>query len=326
VNSFHKNPSQELYDIDGGAPSSKGKSCVIIVTYNKIPNLKQINNALLEGHIDGLIVVDNSNRNDLIIGIKLQFLTDISSKYSLIENHENLGISRAINKGLAKAIEESYEYIYLLDDDAVVSKYHFSQLRKEYEDLVNKGEKVGIVCPIVSNNYEQMDKKIGKTCITEINGAITSGMLISRNTIKNVGTYNEDYFLEFADIEFCSRIRKEGLKIFRVNRVLVCQDFGNTVREVKISFVPLFLYTRIFTRSLFIIGFGNNLFSYSSIYPPERTRVINKGNIKLIFEDNKSYISKILRLTVNVLFIITKGIMMFIVTEDVRYLKLGEGL
>lgn len=326
MNSFHKNPSQELSEMDAGAFSSKGKSCVIIVTYNKIPNLKPINDALLEAHIDGLIVVDNSNRNDLIIGIKLQFLTDISSKYSLIENHENLGISRAINKGLAKAIEEGYEYIYLLDDDAVVSKYHFSQLRKEYEYLVNKGEKVGIVCPIVSNNYEQMDKKIGNTCIKKVNGAITSGMLISRNTIKNGGTYNEDYFLEFADTEFCSRIREKGLKIFRVNRVLVCQDFGNTVREVKISFVPLFLYTRIFIRSLFIIGRGNDLSSYISIYSPERIRMINKGNIKIILENNQNYIYKIFRLILTAFIIIIRGIVLFIATGDVRYLKLGEGL
>ena len=98
------------------------KSCVIIVTYNKIPDLQQINNALVSGDIDGLIVVDNSNRKDLIDGIKQQFLDDISFKYTLIENGDNLGISKAINKGLANSLKKGYDYIYLLDDDAKISK------------------------------------------------------------------------------------------------------------------------------------------------------------------------------------------------------------
>lgn len=300
------------------------KSCVIIVTYNKIPDLQQINNALVSGDIDGLIVVDNSNRKDLIDGIKQQFLDDISFKYTLIENGDNLGISKAINKGLANSLKKGYDYIYLLDDDAKISKDHFTKLRNEYERLVNSGEKVGIVCPIVSNDNSIMNKRIGHEHITKIDAAITSGMLISRHTIELVGMYDESYFLEWADVQFCKRVRKNGLKIFRINEVLVCQDFGNTIKDVKLSFLPLLIYTKTYKLILFKIGIGNDLFSYISIYRPERQENINVYGIRIIMrEDNHRYVFKIFRYISFVFTTLLVEVLLFFATGDILYIKLN---
>lgn len=301
--------------------SNYKSSCVIIVTYNKIPNLEQINYHLMVGHINGLIIVDNSNKNEILTGIKSQFLDKISSKYTLIENHENLGMSRAINKGFKRAMEEGFEYMYLLDDDANISSTHFIELREEYENLVKKGERVGIICPIVSNNSNKLNEKIGRPNLTEIQKAITSGMLITNNTIKECGMYDENYFLEWADIEYCLRVSKHGLKIFRVNRVSIFQDFGITISKIKPSFMPLFFYNKMFNLIYFNLGIVNSRFDYLSIYPPERTKNINAIYKKIISMESERKIFKFFRNILNSLLTINKEILLFIGTGDISYIK-----
>ena len=215
----------ELGVKEGQLNQSLRKSCVIIVTYNRIPNIGQLNKALSAGTLDGIIIVDNSGKPSLINGIKSQYLSEHLTKYYLIENNENLGISKALNKGFRKAMEEGFYFIYLLDDDATISENFFEIERETFERLAGEGKNVGAICPVVSNNPDQLDDITKKYTISEVRYAITSGLLITTDTINKVGGYDERFFLEWADIVLTQAITSNGLRIFRINQILVVQDF-----------------------------------------------------------------------------------------------------
>ena len=297
------------------------KSCAIVVTYNQVPNLDQLNSALSEHSLDGAIIIDNSNSFSILEGIRSQFIADHIKKYYLIENGKNLGISKAINIGIKKAIEEGYYFFFLLDDDAIVSSVFFKIERETFEGLLNKGEKVGAVCPTVSNNINQMDGIIRNYPSVEITRAITSGLLISKNTVKTVGLYNEDLFLSWADIEFTERVSNAGLKIFRINQVLICQPFGETVKNRKLSLFPYSLVWKLVNRVHYNAGSDNEVYFYTGLYKPERFSGMTDGQITYIYIIEKNYIVRFIRSVNATMFWTIYGILLFIGTGNEKYIK-----
>ena len=58
-------------------------------------------------------------------------------------------------------------------------------------------------------------------------------LFIMTNTevFEDVGGYDENYFLELADLAFCRRVLKKDYSIIRLNKILISQTFGLTVSE-----------------------------------------------------------------------------------------------
>ncbi|MGC8621956.1 MAG: glycosyltransferase [Caldisphaera sp.] len=297
------------------------KSCAIIVVYNKVPKLNQINVALLQKELDYLIIVDNSNKAEFIEGIKSQYIAKNTGRYFLIQNHENLGISKALNKGINLALEKGVYFMFLLDDDAVLSQSFFKREINVFEDLLERGEMVGAVCPVVSNDINQLGKKIKKYDLSQIRQAITSGLLLSKETIQIVGLYPEEFFLEWADIAYTRRILNKGLKIFRINEVLIFQDFGESVREKRISLFPYFILSIIENRVIFNLGYGNDFFRYAPIYSPEREIQIIKERIRLGYLSQGGKIHRLLFMLKFTLNIFLRETTLFIGTKNADYIK-----
>ena len=70
-----------------------------------------------------MIVVDNGSTDGSQEYIRTHF-----PEVELIENKENLGFGRANNIGLKKALEDNYEYAYLLNQDAWIFPDTFEKL------------------------------------------------------------------------------------------------------------------------------------------------------------------------------------------------------
>lgn len=304
------------------------KSCAIIVTYNRAPNMEQLNRAISENEIDGLFIVDNSDRNSIISSIKEQFDHHNLGKYCLIENHGNLGISKAINIGLKKAIQEGYYFIFLLDDDAVISRNFFMMERQVFEELEAIGEHVGAVCPVVSNNFVELNKKIGNHPTDQIRQAITSGLLISAETIKNGGFYNEDFFLESADLQYTRKLTRLNLKIFRINKVLICQDFGETIKGKFIRVFPYYLFIYFTTKITFFITYNtNSRFFYPNYYEATRIGKQRESLYMLMSLTHKNRTMGFIRRLIVHFFFLLRIFLLMIATGNASYfelLKMGQ--
>lgn len=97
---------------------------VIIVTYNAMPWAERCFSSLRQSTVPcDVIVIDNGSTDG-----SQQYIRTHFPEAELIENNQNLGFGRANNIGLQKALDEGYEYAYLLNQDAWVLSDTFEQL------------------------------------------------------------------------------------------------------------------------------------------------------------------------------------------------------
>jgi GT2 family glycosyltransferase len=223
---------------------SELKSAAIVVTYNHVPILEQFEKALINNDIDLLIFVDN-NSNEAVLDELRRFSNLCKGKVVLQMNRDNLGLARALNIGIELASSLGCYWIYFLDHDANISSQFFKLEKKLFIRLIEAGQKVGIVTCIVSNDPGRLGSTLWlrteyAKCAPHI---ITSGVLTNLRILRQNGGFDEHFFVDSVDLEFIARISRNGYDIYRINRVLIVQDFGKTLHAVNlIQRASLFLY------------------------------------------------------------------------------------
>lgn len=156
----------------------------------------------------------------------------------VIKNPANFGVARALNQGITWAAEQGVMWVLTLDQDTRVYPGLIDLYRKALAaDLA--GKKVGVI------NTLYRDVNTGKTGFAfsgketndwmDVSALITSGSFFSIDTYRLVGPFRDDFFLDFADHDFCLRARAKGLRNFIYNRHFVDHALGKKT-EHKILF------------------------------------------------------------------------------------------
>ena len=166
---------------------------------------------------DKIIVYDNSktNHNNFFNGFE---------KCLYEYNGENDGLAVAYNFALRYCNENKYEWLFILDQDSSIDNNNTSILLSALNKV--KGN-IGIVCPYIK--YNESDPLPGKN--TEFiewtinSGSVLNVQLLSLNNIK----YDENYFLDRLDRDFCMQLTRAGLKIVRINKAILNQQLGENV-------------------------------------------------------------------------------------------------
>ena len=184
-----------------------------------------------------------------------------------ISNSSNLGLGVAQNLGIVKSIELGATHILLLDDDSTVEKQCVENMFSELIAL-EKSNLVGAIGPIYYNEAtgEQypitkykgpfIDRILPQDKPVEASFLISSGCLIPVIVIKEVVLMNEDFFIDYIDVEWSFRAASKGYKLFatpkaRMNHVIGEQRASVFGRKVSIH-SPLRKYY-LFRNSIFMI-------------------------------------------------------------------------
>lgn len=202
------------------------KTIAIVVTHNRINLLKRC----LEGlklqtvKLDKVLVIDNGSSD----GTK-EYLDYLGIEYI---RQNNLGSAGGWHTGLKYALENRFDFAWLMDDDGFPDKNAYSVLissfKKNYACLssvvINEVDNSKFVFPFPILNKNNMPK-VGfkKTNINLFNelkvlskndlypwAHLFNGALISINSVKSVGNVNRDYFLYGDETDFFFRLRKYG--------------------------------------------------------------------------------------------------------------------
>jgi glycosyltransferase involved in cell wall biosynthesis len=250
----------------------------IVVLYNFDPDLSEILNSISRRSLDYAIFVDNSDKK--LISNKLNTLSKSYPRIFYIKNPENIGLARAMNMGIKKAIGLGAEYVFVMDQDARLADNYFEILYSAYMEIVNYDEMTGVVGPIVSNKCGKPNGcQVLKSRFSRVVSLINSGMLISAEMFKSVGLFNEDLFLGAIDTDYVSRIIKYGRSAYRVNLELIRQDFGKTILPRGVFLKVLGLYTKL--NSMIMIGLGkSNEYRFNLVYYDRKQNLINKVDAK----------------------------------------------
>ncbi len=222
------------------------KIAAIVVLYNPdenvISNIKSYQN-----QVDMIFAIDNSEMSNSFI------LSNIHSINNLeyVPNKCNLGIAAALNIGAEKAISKGFSYVLTLDQDSEATPDMVSNLLACFTQADN----IALVAPIIQHykgkNIEPARIKPCKQIIT----AWTSGSLVDLNAWQIVEGYNEDFFIDYADHEFCLKLNELRFKIYACNNSILKHRLGN-IEEINLVFrkvyttnhSPLRLYYRFRNR------------------------------------------------------------------------------
>lgn len=213
------------------------KILVIIVTYNGMRWIDRCLKSVQESSypLDAIIIDNNSNDGTPI------FIAHHFPQFLLIENKNNLGFGGANNVGLRYALDNSYDFVYLLNQDAYLMKDTVSNLIRE----VNKLSDFGLLSPIQTNDGVNLDRNFSinyKKAITtndpnivEINFVMAAHWFLPISTIKDVGLFSPSFFQYGEDGDYINRLHYHGLKCGIVKDSIAIHDraYRNDSREKK---------------------------------------------------------------------------------------------
>ncbi|ELP5185273.1 TPA: glycosyltransferase [Clostridium perfringens] len=197
--------------------------CAIIITYNVKENIINVVNAI-KGQVSEVLLVDNgSDKSTLEI---LSDLKNTNNNVSLILNNKNLGIAKAINKGIKFATKKDFNWILTLDHDTICEKDMIKKMFNVF-NICNEKNSVAMISPrVFETTKKNYITKKNNGMFNYVRECIQSGSLIKISTIHKIGLFNEDLFIYHVDFEFCERIINAGMKILQCNNTTIYHEEG----------------------------------------------------------------------------------------------------
>lgn len=205
----------------------------VVVLYNPT---NEINNNIKTyiNSLEKLYVIDNSSINN-------ESLLKKNKKIVYIPNYDNLGIATALNIGAKKAIEDGFDYLLTMDQDSHFEKNNVSKMInmiKNYpeDDEIEKMfgndlSKIGLFSPLhVINNDPSIMGKPNSNYDSPLN-VMTSGNFINLKAYQEINGFNDDFFIDCVDFEYCMHLRKKGYNIIRNNSAILNHELGNYVTK-----------------------------------------------------------------------------------------------
>lgn len=191
------------------------KHCAAGITlYNSVAEQLQKTIDSLKGQVEHFFIVDNTPGRNLTE----QFAKQPDITY--IPNEENRGIAAALNQIMQAASNAGYAWVLTMDQDSVFPKNGVGVLTQKLAEL---SPNTAAICPVFlnrSNNDIVGTEAYVKECIT-------SGAFTSVEAWHKVGGYNEWYFIDLVDFEFCARLRATGYKIYQTESVQLSHQLGS---------------------------------------------------------------------------------------------------
>jgi len=171
---------------------------------------------------DALIIVDNGSTDGTLDRAFPDWVT-------ILRNPENIGVSGSIRNGINYAIEHDFDWIWILDADAVADPDALATLLDEYArwPRTRQEETAFIAClpldqPDDFPRHGCLFTPYGRVVVAprpdqrcyECHLTIWSGSLYPLAAVRRIGLPNPDYFLDRGELEYGYRVMKAGYKGF----------------------------------------------------------------------------------------------------------------
>jgi GT2 family glycosyltransferase len=216
------------------------KVLVIVITYNGSSYIRKCLSSIQQSSIDlSILVIDNGSKDETIKILENEF-----QGINIILNKKNLGFGKANNIGLKYAIDNNYQYVFLINQDAYVN---YSTI----EILLNNLElhiEYAILSPIHLNNEgsafetkfsEYIQQPYCENFIRDIffnrtapvyNSTFVNAAawLVSVNAIKVIGGFDPLFFHYGEDVDFVQRCKYKNYKIGFCPMSVIIHDSKNT--------------------------------------------------------------------------------------------------
>jgi rhamnosyltransferase len=199
--------------------------CAIAVTYH--PD-REFPTRILRvlPQVGALVIVDNGSGDSATT-----MLRDFAAhpSVSLVLNSSNLGVARALNIGIQRAVALALPWVLLLDQDSCVEDDMVQTLLEVHAAFPNP-ERLAVV----GAGFRDVNKgapEVAKDVHVdhpweEVDFVITSGSLISLTTHAVVGPFREELFIDSIDIDYCFRARAKGFRLIKTRKRVMSHAIG----------------------------------------------------------------------------------------------------
>jgi rhamnosyltransferase len=181
-----------------------------------------------------LYVVDNSVEDNFAT-IRREMSPGQLNKIIYMPNHRNRGIAWALNRGAQAARKDGYAYLLTMDQDTTVPDGTVAALHGILKRLCREGKKIGltaahaIASDSVPADYRVLD--IDALYVDYPMIVPTSGNLICLQAHQQVGGFDEDYFIDDVDFEYCLKLKKNGYLAAWLPQLPVAHNWGDVTRH-----------------------------------------------------------------------------------------------
>ena len=218
--------------------------CAIVVTHN--PDLAGVA-ALLERiilQVGGVIITDNGSCADL-----REQLEAVARKHEGVEVvalDSNRGLASGQNIGIRAALERSFRFVLVLDQDSLPAPDMVHRLVAAFGELSAQGSRLAAVGP----RYLQRHSGAGSYFVqfgllgfrriycsdaagrVRADFLISSGCLLSSDALRDVGLMMEDLFIDHVDTEWFLRAASRNWTMYGVCDAMMEHALGDAAIRV----------------------------------------------------------------------------------------------
>jgi GT2 family glycosyltransferase len=231
---------------------------IVIVTWNSEEFIRNCLDSiyLLRDRVRcEIIVVDNASSDETA-----KIIREFYPEVNLIENKTNLGYAKANNQGIEQA---RGRYVLLLNPDTQLLDHSLSSM---YE-FMEGNPRIGALGPKLLNpdrstqpscrefprfstliwEFTGLSRVFPKSRIfgrwrmgyfafdqpREVNQPMASCLMLKKETLEQVGFFDDDFSMFFNDVDLCYRIKNAGWEIYFHPDAQVIHHKGGSTRKVK---------------------------------------------------------------------------------------------
>ena len=215
---------------------------VVILNFNGWQETLTCVDAVLKQSYDDfhIYLIDNGSKDE-----SLKKLTRFENdpKITYFKNPVNDGFAGGVNIGIKHAIENDYEYVALLNNDAIVAEDWLEKLQKSLETtdasvatgLLLNGD--GTKIESTGDSYSawglpfprQRDGDVKTARDSEyVFGGTAGASLYKTELFKDIGLFDETFFAYFEDTDISFRAQLAGHKAYYEKTALAYHDHGTT--------------------------------------------------------------------------------------------------
>ena len=200
---------------------SYDKITVVINTFNSEDKIQQCLKSINPNV--KVIIIENSNN--------LNFKNMVEKKYSNVNCFlagQNLGYAKGNNFGLSKV---KSDYALILNPDAFLIKGTLERLLV----IANNFKDFSIIGPARQNEYVKLDLHKNEEDTFEVNRLKGFAMFLNIKQFKEIGFFDENFFIYLEEIDLCKRLQKKNKKIYLDKKVII-NHLGGSSHNEKINF------------------------------------------------------------------------------------------
>ncbi len=207
--------------------------CAVVVTFNRKQVLAEELRTILAGELlpEKILVVDNASTDGT-----MEFLQEtFGSAVTVLRLPRNVGGAGGFKAGIAAAVAEKHDFIWVMDDDHILEP---PVLRRLYESL--EKYQADVAGPVLLSpardgslawemgpgtvgyrDYPSLVRDFGTSGTIPQVPATFNAVLYRRSVFEKVGLPDERLFIRGDEIDFGLRLQQHNIKAFAVTDALV---------------------------------------------------------------------------------------------------------